>query len=205
GWECAVDKFLEDGVLDELEQKRLVGFSKHFGFSQEDLNINGAWTKIVKAAILQDIMNGAVPDRVNIQGSIPINLQKGETVVYAFADTEYLQDKTRRQTIGASQGVSIRIMNGVYYRVGAFKGRPVEYNERVNVDAGWFVVTNKHIYFAGKLKSFRIPYIKIVSFEPFSDAIGVMRDAASAKAQFFITGDGWFTYNMITNLSRNAQ
>jgi hypothetical protein len=29
-----------------------------------------------------------------------------------------------------------------------------------------------------------------------------MRDAANAKPQFFITGDGWFTYNLVTNLSQ---
>lgn len=30
----------------------------------------------------------------------------------------------------------------------------------------------------------------------------LMRDAASAKPQIFITGDGWFTYNLVTNLAQ---
>lgn len=51
------------------------------------------------------------------------------------------------------------------------------------------------------MKSFRVPFKKIVSFQPFSDAVGVMRDAANAKLQTFVTGDGWFTYNLLTNLS----
>jgi len=46
------------------------------------------------------------------------------------------------------------------------------------------------------------PYAKIVSFEPFSDGLGLVRDAAIAKPQIFVTGDGWFTYNLVTNLSR---
>ncbi len=78
----------------------------------------------------------------------------------------------------------------------------MEHTERVHVDTGWFVVTDKNVYFAGPRKSVRIPYTKIVSFEPFSDGIGLMRDAASAKPQIFVTGDGWFTYNLVTNLSR---
>jgi hypothetical protein len=57
------------------------------------------------------------------------------------------------------------------------------------------VVTDKNIYFTGPRKSLRLPYRKIVSFEPFSDGVGVMRDAATAKPQIFVTGDGWFTYN----------
>lgn len=33
-------------------------------------------------------------------------------------------------------------------------------------------------------------------------AIGVQRDATSAKDQTFATGDGWFTYNLISNLAQ---
>jgi hypothetical protein len=62
-------------------------------------------------------------------------------------------------------------------------------------------VTSKHIHFAGGKKSLRVPYTKIVSFTPYSDGIGIMRDAANAKQQVLVTGDGWFTYNLLTNLS----
>jgi len=36
---------------------------------------------------------------------------------------------------------------------------------------------------------------------PYSDGIGIHRDAASAKPQIFVTGDGWFTYNLVVNLA----
>jgi len=48
----------------------------------------------------------------------------------------------------------------------------------------------------------RIPYAKIVSFTPFSDGIGLHRDAVTAKPQFFVTGDDWFTYNAVVNLAK---
>jgi hypothetical protein len=73
------------------------------------------------------------------------------------------------------------------------------------VDNGVLGITNKHIYFAGPMKSFRIAYNKIVSVAPFSDGIGVVRDAATAKPQIFVTGDGWFTYNLATNLAQLFQ
>jgi hypothetical protein len=93
--------------------------------------------------------------------------------------------------------VSIRIAKGLYYRTGAFKGERVQTS-----DTGPLSVTNKHIYFAGPSKRFRIAYNKIVAFEPFSDGIGVQRDAQTARPQLFATGDGWFTYNLITNLAQ---
>ncbi len=201
-WEMSVDGFLEDGILDAKEEKRLIEFRDHFGFSQGDLNGNGALTKTAKAGVLRDVLDGKIPQRVSVDGSMPINFQKGETVVWAFRDSRYLEDKTRRQYVGGSQGVSIRVMKGVYYRVGAFKGEAVESTERVQIDTGLVVVTDKNIYFAGPRKSLRVPYPKIVSYEPFSDGIGIIRDAATAKPQIFVTGDGWFTYNLVTNLSQ---
>jgi len=202
GWENAIEQFLEDGVLETTEEKRLVEFKERFALSQNELDKNGALTKTAKAAVLRDVLNGIIPQRMSFDGNIPINLQKGEQIIWAFSGSKYLEDKTRRQFVGGSQGVSIRVMKGVYYRVGAFKGQPVEHTERVHIDTGLVVVTNKNIYFAGPIKSVRLPYSKIVSFEPFSDGIGVMRDTATAKPQIFVTGDGWFTFNLITNLSK---
>jgi hypothetical protein len=201
GWEDAVEQFLEDGILDAIEEKRLSDFKERFSLSQNDLDRNGALTKTAKAAVLRDILNGVIPQRMSFNEKLPINFQKGEQIVWVFSDSKYLEEKTCRRYVGGSQGVSVRVMKGIYYRVGAFKGHAVEHTERVHIDNGWVVVTNKNIYFAGSRKSVRLPYEKIVTFEPFSDGIGVMRDNATAKPQIFVTGDGWFTYNLITNLS----
>ena len=202
GWENSVEQFLEDGILDAEEEKRLVEFKNRFELTPSELDGNGALTKTAKAATIRDILNGIVPSRMSVDGNLPINFQKGEQVVWAFSDSKYLEDKIRRQFVGGYQVVSVRVMKGVYYRVGAFKGHAVEQTERVHIDTGWVVITNKNIYFAGTRKSIRLPYAKIISFEPFSDGVGVMRDAASAKPQIFVTGDGWFTYNLVTNLSQ---
>lgn len=201
-WEASVDQFLEDGVLDESEEKRLVEFKNHFALSHSDLDKNGALTKTTKAAVLRDILTGVIPQRMSIDGNIPINFQKGEQLVWAFPGSDYLEDKTKRQYVGSSRGVSIRVMKGVYYRAGAFKGQAIERTERIRIDTGWVVATNKHIYFAGPSKSLRIPYSKVVSFLPFSDGFGILRDAATAKPQIFVTGDGWFSYNLVTNLAQ---
>lgn len=201
-WETAVDRFLDDGVLETGEEARLAQFTERFSLRRDQLDRNGALTKIVKAGVLRDVLNGKIPQRVSVDGHLPINFQKREKMVWVFPNSDYLEDKTRRQFVGGSQGVSMRVMKGVYYRVGVFKGHPIEHTERIHVDSGWFVVTDKNLYFAGSRKSLRIPFPKIISFEPFSDGIGVMRDAATAKPQIFITGDGWFTYNLVTNVAR---
>jgi len=95
GWENSVDQFLEDGVLDTTEEKRLTEFKERFALSQSDLDRNGALTKTTKSAVLRDVLNGVVPQRMSVNGNLPINLQKGEHIVWTFSDSKYLEDKTR--------------------------------------------------------------------------------------------------------------
>ena len=42
-----------------------------------------------------------------------------------------------------------------------------------------------------------VRYNRIVSFDPYEDGFGIMRDA-----QTFRTGDGWFPYNLAVNLAQ---
>lgn len=204
GWEQSLDQVLHDNVLSENEETNLMEFAKHFDLSQESLNMNDAYTRLVKSSVLREVMEGKAPTKVKVDGQLPFNIQKSESLVWVFKDVSYYEQKVRRHFEGHSQGVSIRVMKGVYYRVGAFKGYPVETTEWTLVETGLLGVTSHNLYFAGPVKSLRIPYPKIVSFAPYEDGIGICRDGASAKPQTFKTGDGWFTYNLITNLAKQV-
>ena len=48
-------------------------------------------------------------------------------------------------------------------------------------------------------------YDRTVDFEPFEDGFRLMRDAQTAKPQSFRTGDGWFTFNLATNLAQMVE
>ena len=69
-------------------------------------------------------------------------------------------------------------------------------------DAGLLGITTKHLYFKGSHTSFRVRLEKIVSFEPFRDGLGIMRDSARAKPELFTMGttDVWFSVNLINAL-----
>lgn len=200
-WINAVETLLHETIPSEEQEKHLAELIDAFSLSRAELEESGSFLKLVKAATLRDAMQGIIPHRCTISGDLLINLQKGEEVVWAFPNCDYLQDRTLRQYVGGSQGVSVRVMKGVYYRVGAFKGQAVERTSRELIDSGVFVLTNRGLYFTGAQKTFRIPFSKIVSFKPYSDGIGIVRDGANAKQQIFVTGDGWFAYNLATNLA----
>lgn len=202
GWENAIEHLLDNGIIDKEHESRLAEFQSYFDLSQEDLDANGSMTKSVKAVVLREVLKGVIPQKVIIEGNLPVNVQKGEKVVWMFPSSKLLEDITRRRHVGSSQGFSIKLFKGVYYRSGSYRGIPVDYTEQVCVGTGTVVVTDKTFYFGGSETSVRIPYTNVVSFLPISDGIGIIRDIADAKPQSFITGDGWFTYNLVTNLAR---
>lgn len=206
GWEQTVDSYLDDGLLDQEEEKSLAEFKESSGLSQEVLDTHGALTRIVQASLLRALTESdEIPKKVHIEGTVPFNLQKDEELVWLFNGVKYLEERTQRSFVGGSQGVSVRIAKGVYYRTSAFKGNPVDTRVTLPVDVGMLGVTQKHIYFAGSSKAFRVSFNKIVAYNPFEDGIGIVRDASNAKPQLFITGNGWFIYNLILNLSERVK
>ncbi len=197
-WVAAVEGSTEDGILTQAEENALFKYLAYFNLSRDD--VEEAHRDLVRAAVIRDLMEGEITYRLNVTDH-PFNLQKNEKLVWAFRGVQYIETKTKRERRGTSHGLSIRVARGLYYRPSTFKSRVHEWDENVHVDTGTLGITPKHLYFSGPGKSFRVRYDKIVAYDPFSDGIGFTQDAANAKPKKFVTGDGWFIYNLVTNLS----
>ena len=201
-WEAAVEGTLEDGLLSFDEENALARYLNHFGIDQRHANRNGAQTSMVKAAVIRELTEGVVPQRQNTAGRLPFNLMKSETLVWTMGGVDYLEVVAHRERRGSSQGLNVRVARRLYYRPSTFRSRSVESEETVHQDTGLLGFTTKHLYFSGPKKKFRVRYDKIVSFELYSDGLDIMRDTQTAKPQSFVTGDGWFAYNLAVNLAQ---
>lgn len=199
--EKVIYNFLEDGVVTEEEEKSIKEFINRFQLSLDVLSNNEAYAKLAKSLVLREILNGILPKIIKVNGQIPFNLQKNETLIWLINGAGYFEDRVRKQYVGGYQGVSLKIAKGVYYRFGAFKGHPADTVEKVYLGKGILGFTNKNLYFFNSKISFRIGYNKIISVSPSSDGFTILKDGITAKHQTFIDGDGWFSYNMISNLS----
>lgn len=195
-----IDAALADHMITPEEEQRIDELGKAFGLSGPDLGAAGH--RLVKAAILRDLDDGRIPRRVNLKGDCPINLARGETIIWIFNGVSYQTMRSRTQYVGGSHGVSLRIMKGVYYRVGAHKGERVQTPYLSQEGQGNLAVTDRAIYFIAPTKVVKIAAAKIVSIKPYSDGIEIMRDAATAKPQFFLLDDAWFAANLISRLNR---
>ncbi len=201
GVENSIENAFYDGLLSEDEEENIVNIIDFYNLSQDELNKKGYFTKLKQGSILRNVMDGIMPEGINIQGQLPFNFQKNEKLIWIEQNVKYLETKNKTRYVGGSQGVSIRVAKGLYYRVGSFKGQRIQEEETNHVDTGLIAITNKHIYFGGNSKNFRVPFSKIVSFIPYSDGVGIQKDGVTAKPQTFVNGDSWFIYNLITNIN----
>lgn len=198
----ALEHFLDDNILSQEEEQSLTKYLGILPISNDTVQDSGLAAKIVKASIIRSLSNGEVPDpNIAIDGNLPFLFQKSEKLIWVFKGVKYLEQVTRSEYRGGSQGVSIRVTKGVYYRTGAFKGRKVEVEELKDRGTGLVALTTKHIYFGSSQTSFKIPYSKIVALQTYSDGIQVQKDGLRSKPQIFKGLDGWFASNIVSNLN----
>jgi len=199
GWSLAVDQHLNNGGLDEDDERKLLVFADRFGLSRELLDRKGYWTKVVKAGVIRDLLNGVVPQRVKANGNLPFTLMANEKLVWLFSGVKYLEGQTPPAN-GGYHGARVEVAKGQYYRPVGFCDNPVETAGRTHIDSGFLAVTTRHFYFGGRDRRLRVRHDQIVSFTPYTDGVGIQPDADAARPHVFVTGDGWFTYNLLANI-----
>lgn len=196
-----VEYFLEDGVLTVNEESFLAHFIEQFNLNQASyLDSFKIKNKIVKASILRNLYEEKpMKSRIKLDGNLPFKFLNKEFLVYLDHKVEYFEKRIKTTYEGGSDGISVKLMKGVYYRKSKFRGHPVKTLKTVPVGTGMLAITNLHIYFSSSNKNFRIRYDRIVSISPFEDAIGVQKEGVSSKPLTFKNIDGWFYYNFIKN------
>lgn len=200
-FDAGIEQYLDDGFVNQAEERTVARFMQFTGLSQAMLNANKSLEKVVQSKVLQELLNGQVPaPRITISGHFPFLLNKNEHMLWLFRDVTLQMQRVRRETVGRTRGVSVRVCKGVYYRTGGFRGHPVETTYMQRIGTGSVCLTDKNLYFHSPEKSLKIPFTKILSLDPYSNGLGVQKDGANDKPMFFENLNSWFCYNVISNL-----
>ena len=192
--ETKILDFLSDGIIDYEEEKEVDRYLENTNLSQSDLlQDSNAFHKFMQSLILRDIQEGKEVTRLQVD-KLPILLGKKEQLLWIFKNVQGYEEKTGRKYVGGSRGVSMKVCKGVYYRVGASRGHSVEYQYQKDLGKGVFIVTNKNMYFIG-VHQVKMGFSKVLSFEPYSDGLLLVKDGATPKPYTFIGFDSWFVVN----------
>ena len=143
--------------------------------------------------IVRIVESGAVP-KVDWPGHLgldrlPFRFLEFEHPLLIVPGVEYFEYQTRQRTVGDTISTDVSVAKGVSLQTGSHHTTSVEYEKLEKRGVGSLAITNKHIYFAGRHKSVRIPHGMIVSIEREGDAmLKVTRDHVSGLPEFFSVG-----------------
>jgi len=116
----------------------------------------------------------------------PLELKKGESACFV-CPAVLARIQSRTQFVGSSSGFSFPIGHtGIRYRVGSFRGHPIQQQSLTRLDTGLLVVTNQRLAFVGQSKSVAIQLTKVVHVEAYTDAVAVLHEGKE-NADYFLT------------------
>ena len=130
--------------------------------------------------------NGTLPN-VEVEG---LNLQKSERAFTWLHSVTLYEERTHTRTVGSNAGFSVRGAPGLWLHSGKRAGQVIKEDYWKELDTGVLVLTNKHVYFKGASKSFRILLDKIVGLQFYGDGIDITKESASGKTQHFAVSHG---------------
>ncbi len=145
----------------------------------------------------------AIVSDYNDHVDLPFVLTKNECVIWAYADVQVDEMVTHKEYVGRTSGASIRIAKGVYWRIGACKGIPIEKSAFKSLGDAIVAITSKNLFFTIRgMDSVKIPLSKIVSIYPYSNGVLVVQDGKRKSPLFFhVDDDSWFFANALKNAS----
>ena len=108
-------------------------------------------------------------------GLVQTMLKKGEVAIDSVPAQLLEYRSTGSSYVGGSQGVSVRIMKGVSYRVGANRGQLVKNPDALSViDSGDATFTNQRVVFGGQAQTREWAFDKLVDFDAGANGTQVM-------------------------------
>jgi hypothetical protein len=186
--------------IAETDYARIVAIRHALSLTDDDLG--NAASMLQKSLILKYLEEGKIDKvKTSFSGRLAPRLDKDEHGIWAFSAVNYLVTKHRTQYVGGSSGISIRVMKGIYYRVGAFKSTPV-HSEFLSVqDTGGFSITDRNVYFVGSNVAVKLPLKKIVSVQLHTDGIEILQSGVSKKPLTLEFDDPVFAANLLARLA----
>lgn len=128
---AALESYLDDNVLSKLEEHHLVSASEALGLDSGYLWVHKNTRRFIGAATIRRVIERESWDKPWKPATYGLVLGAGEELLWVEHDLTLHEPKTTRTYVGASSGVSVRLAKGVYYRIGQFRGHPIDRTEIV--------------------------------------------------------------------------
>jgi len=199
GVKAMINRASANGILAESEQSRIREIRDAFGIDGSDIG-GEAGNRFQKASILSRLDHGELP-KVNVQGRMPLSLAKGEALIWVFNGVDGVTTETHSKFVGASSGVSVRLMKGLSVRSGRMQGHSVKTKNLASMGNGDLVITNRSVYFLTGVKVIKLSRNVIVAANAANDGVAILRNG-DLPPMIFKVDDPPFAADVIGKLNQ---
>jgi hypothetical protein len=203
GWSEGATIRAQAAPLSDGDDSAMEAIFKAYGLTPEQMVKTEGFLQMAASLILWHVLHDSI---IPYEGPVRFNLQRGEVAVFGIANVVLSEERTATSYVGGYSGASVRVGRGLYYHLGGVRGHREEHTAIQEVDYGLFLMTTQGIYFGGDHQNFRVPFNRIVRFQPYSDGVGICKDGG--KEQIFApvrsANLGWFMYNTVQALSQKT-
>ncbi len=158
-----------------------------YGLSMNEMP-QDARERLSKATVIRELLEGTVKPREEI-ADMPFTLAKNEMVIWTFRNARAYEHETGYRYEGGSHGASIRVVKGLYRRMGNFAGRRAPVKQRNKIGNGTLAITNRNLFFMSGTKTLRISHDKMISITPTGNSVLVGYDLARSHTLELETDD----------------
>lgn len=189
GFLSLINGHMQDHFVAVQEEKEAEAYMEKYNISENDMLSNAdllsAFITYSESIKMREVLEGDEFEVAEWRERCPAVLGKAEKIIWMYSNIECLENKNRTRYVGGSQGVSVRIVKGVSYRVGNYKGEKVHEEYTQSIGRGDLYITTKNVIFCGE-KPIKIPLNKILSIKKYSNGTGIIKDGANPKQYTFL-------------------
>lgn len=180
--------FESDGELEKSELETLQVMKSSLNLSNEDVNFEKLVMPYHYVYMIKHENMLPTIELVSTNNIPSVVLKKGEKIHFTTPSILKEIKTVNLGYQGGSSGVSIRIMKGVSYRVGASRGHVKKEERLMETSRGYLLLTNKRVFLhpAPSCKPISIPLNKILSYNCFNNGVEIYKDGRE-KGYFFET------------------
>lgn len=180
-----------DKELSEQEFVFLNYLQEGLNLTREEIKFDDLVLPYIFVASIRNENELPVLNSINFDDGSHVILKKDEKI-HLGAITILKEIRTTSHSYqGGSHGVSIRLMKGVSYRVGAHRGHVIPVQSLIETSRGALIITNKRLLLhpAPNNNPVSIPINKISSYRCYSDGLEVYKEGRE-KGFYFTLSSG---------------
>lgn len=184
----------EDEMPDD-DLKFLASLGQKYGLGQSATpELRDTIFRVGTKEVIQAWERGETPHK-DCSGLV---LQKSEVCHWEEGAGLRVQ-KMKREYVGGYSSVSVPVplVRGVRFRVGGFKGHPIDHTVLEDGGVGVLHITNQRVSFTGQQRSVAIPYKKMISIGGFEGGF-IVETSNEKKPGIFVVRNPELTTHLLT-------